>query len=216
MKRIRSALLLCLAISAAACAALPGGTAAAATQPAAASCRAVATTLREHLESVTEAVIDGRPAAVPGATDRVVSWWSTHCQSLGSRIQADSLINLMTRAALRHRTREAARVAVQLSVQSLGWCPGTPGTDERLMLVDLTGMAGWLRARGERLEWPGDVQSATDSLASALVARRHRSLAAQLSRAVAATLSTPESPSGDVRTAVRLLDLVDVIEKVLR
>ena len=220
MQRIQSVVVFGFAIMVAAWVAAwaigSGGAATASAAPAADPCRTVALGLRERLESVTEAVIDGRTSTVPRATDHVVSWWKRERGSLASRTQADSLVNLMARASLRHRPREAARIAVQLSAQSLEWCPGPPVTDDRLMIVDLAGMAGWLRARGARLDWPGDVRGASEALASQLVARQHGPMAARLRSAVAATLSTPESAAGDVHAALRLLDLVDEIEKVLR
>ena len=224
MQRIQSVVVFGFAIMVAAWVAAwaigSGWAATASAAPAADPCRTVALGLRERLESVTEAVIDGRTSAVPRATDHVVSWWKRERGPLASRTQADSLINLMARASLRHRPREAARIAVQLSAQSLEWCPGTPTgttrTDDQLMIVDLAGMAGWLRARGAHLDWPGDVRGASEALASQLVARQHGPMAARLRSAVAATLSIPESAAGDVHAALRLLDLVDEIEKVLR
>ena len=179
------------------------------------SCGRLSAGLREQLESVTEAVIDGRQAAVPAAADRAAAWWATRRRSLERRLQADSFMVRMSGAAHGRRPREAARIAVQLSVASFGWCPGTLGTADRLMLVDLAGMTGWLRARGAHLAWPGAAPAAAESLASALVGRGHTALAARLRRSMAATLSTPESASGDARAAVQLLDTVDLVEKVL-
>lgn len=220
MQRIQSVVVFGFAIMVAAWVAAwaigSGGAATASAAPAADPCRTVALGLRERLESVTEAVIDGKLAAVPRAASRVAGWWQTQRQSMASRPQADSLIDGMALAAVRHHPRTAARIAVQLSAQSLAWCPGSPGTDDRLMLIDLAGMTGWLRARDERLDWPGDVHGASEALASQLVAGKHAPLAARLRSAVAATLSTPESAAGDVHAALRLLDLVDEIEKVLR
>src|SRR5882762_3663645 len=120
MKRIQSALVLGLLLPIAA------GVAPAA--PAAEDCRVVAPALRERLEAVTEAVIDGRTAAVPGAADHAQKWWRSHRQAVEARAQADSFIARMALAAIRHHPLESARLAVQLSVRSFEWCPGPPGT----------------------------------------------------------------------------------------
>lgn len=183
------------------------------------SCRHAAREFRERLEAVTEAVIDGRVAAVPRASRRVSLWWATHRQAMPNAADADSSLRELVTAAQAHQPLVAARAAVEASVISLHWCEATPATalatQEQLMLVDLVGMSGWLRARGAQLEWPAGVQEATDRLSAALVARKHAALATRLRNAVAATLAAPMSTTGDRTAAIHLLDLVDVIEKVL-
>src|SRR6266850_467521 len=216
MERALSGVLRAAMATIVACTAVGHAPAGAAIRPAAASCRALSASLREQLETVTEAVIDGRPAAVPVAAHRAMTWWTTYGRSLDRGPEADSLVARMSRAARGGQPQEAARDAVRLSVQSLGWCGGELGTTDRLMLVDLAGMTGWLRARGARLDWPGGAETAADSLASALVARGRGALAAQLRRSLAATLSMPEVAAGDIHAAVRLLDTVDLVEKALR
>lgn len=131
-------------------------------------------------------------------------------------MQADSSLAELVRAAHGGNGKQAARLAVQLSAQSFEWCGGVTGTNDRLMVLDLAGMTGWLRSRGVHLAWPGDVHVAARGVSNALVRRHHPELASRLERSVAALVSTTESPQGDIRPATRLLDLVDEIEKVVR
>lgn len=184
--------------------------------PTVTDCRRVSASLREHLEGVTEAVIDGRSTGVPRAADGAMLWWKANHRFVGVHPEADSLMPLLVQAAHRHAGVEAARIAVQLSSHSFAWCAGSQSTADRLMILDLAGMAGWLRARGAHLDWPVGVPQAADSLEAALI-RRHRSYqAAHLRRLVPLLLSTPESRTGDIRPANELLQFVDELEKVLR
>lgn len=214
MKRIRTEVVVGL-LAIAACAAIAGGPAGALAATAAGDCRSTAADLREKLESVTEAVIDGRTSAVPGASDRAAAWWKAHRAAVGAHAEADTMVRRMTSAARRHRSIEAARQAVQLSSESLKWCGGSLTTADRLMVVDLSGMAGWLRARGAHLDWPDHTTAASDTLAAALERHNHADVAGRLRRSVAATLAAPPSAHGDVAPAKKLLDLVDEVEKLL-
>ena len=183
------------------------------------SCLHVAREFRERLESVIEAVIDGRAAAVPAASRRASIWWAAHRQAVPNAADADSSLREMVTAAQAHQPLVAARAAVEAAVISLHWCAASPpaplARQEQLMLVDLVGMTGWLRGRGAQLEWPAGVPETTGQLSAALVASKHVALATRLRAAVAATLATPSSANGDRTAAIHLLDLVDVIEKVL-
>lgn len=171
--------------------------------------------LRERLEGVTEAVIDGRPTRVPDAAEHAAAWWTTHRGELAATPALDSLVERMQAEARHARPRSAAAAAVRLSVASLAWCPAPPTDNDRLLLLDLAGMTGWLRARGQSLEWPSGVQGAKDTLMAHLETRRERQLAVTLDGAVAAVLATPVRKAGDQRTATALLELVDRLERIL-
>lgn len=172
--------------------------------------------LRERLEGVTEGVIDGRLAAVPHAADRASAWWTAHRTEFASAPSLDTLMRQLVTAAHHQRTRQAASLAVRLSAESFAWCPSAHSDSDALMLLDLAGMTGWLRGRGQALEWPAGVPAATDSLAAHLVVHRHPSSATRLRSAVAALLAAHEGPRGDVLPATRLLELIDQLEQVLR
>jgi hypothetical protein len=121
-------------------------------------------------------------------------------------------MDAMVASARKGDSRAAASSAVQVGVQSFKWCPGTLRTDDHLMLLDFVGMTGWLRARGASVDWPTGAQGATDSLARQLAARGKAALAKQLRAAVRDTMA---SKARDVKPSLRLLDLVDVVEKAL-
>jgi hypothetical protein len=176
------------------------------------NCRSYAKALRESLEVVVEAVVDGRTAEVPGAAERTGAWWRTHHQALRHGPEAARLMDAMVASARKGDSRAAASSAVQVGVQSFKWCPGTLRTDDHLMLLDFVGMTGWLRARGASVDWPTGAQGATDSLARQLAARGKAALAKQLRAAVRDTMA---SKARDVKPSLRLLDLVDVVEKAL-
>ena len=176
------------------------------------NCRSYAKALRESLEVVVEAVVDGRTAEVPGAAERAAAWWRTHHQALRHGPEAARLMDAMVASARTGDSRAAASSAVQVGVQSFKWCPGTLRTDDHLMLLDFVGMTGWLRAQGASVDWPPGVQGATDSLARQLEARGKAALAKQLRAAVRDTMA---SKARDVKPSLRLLDLVDVVEKAL-
>ena len=184
-----------------------------------ATCRRLAASLREWLESVTEAVIEGQAATAPAAAERVAAWWRVNRGALAADRAADSLMSATVAAARARRFTEAAGKAVELSVASLVWCGGSNSartTTDQLMLVDLAGMTAWLRARGVALDWPPAVELTAESLALHLVARGHAAVAARLRTAVTAALATPQAPDGDVTTAVRLLEIVDEAEVGVR
>lgn len=179
------------------------------------TCSAVAE-LRERLEGVTEGVIDGRLAAVPRAADRSKAWWTAHRTEFGPGSTLDTLMRQLVKAAHRNQPRTAARLAVELSAQSFAWCPAAQSDADALMLLDLAGMTGWLRGRGQTLEWPNGVQAATDSLAAHLTWRRHPGSAKRLRDSVTATLAAQAGPRENVTPATHLLELIDQLEQVLR
>ena len=177
------------------------------------NCRQNAKALRESLEVVVEAAINGHTAEVPGAAERAAAWWRTHHQALRHSPEAARLMDAMVASGRKGDSREAARSAVQVGVGSFKWCPGRPRTDDQLMLLDFVGMTGWLRAQGVSVDWPPGVQGATDSLARQLERRGKAALAKQLRGAVRDTITN--STNRDVKPSLRLLDLVDVVEKAL-
>lgn len=172
--------------------------------------------LRERLEGVTEGVIDGRLAAVPRAADSAAAWWEAHRAQFATTAALDTLMRQLVTAAHHQQTRQAASMAVQLSAESFAWCPAQHSDADALMLLDLAGMTGWLRGRGQALDWPAGVQAATDTLAAHLVAHRHPSSATRLRSAVTALLAASASPRGDVLPATHLLELIDQLEQFLR
>src|SRR6267142_2079332 len=172
------------------------------------NCRSYAKALRESLEVVVEAVVDGRTAEVPGAAERAAAWWRTHHQALRHGPEAARLMDAMVASARKGDSREAAHSAIRGGVESFKWCPGKPRTDDQLMLLDFVGMTGWLRAHGASVDWPPGVEAATDSLARQLAARGKAALATQLRSAIRDTIAT--TANGDVKPSLRLLDYVDV------
>ena len=179
-------------------------------------CRTQAAGVREALETVAESVIDGRPARVPAAVKRATGSWVAHRETFSETAGMDSLMNLLDATSRRRAANAAAGLAVQAAVASFRWCPGEATLDDRLFLIDLTGMAAWLRTRGVRIAWPPDVHGATEAVASELDRRKRGPLAVRLRSRVAAVLTTRERPGGDPRSANQLLALVDDIEKALR
>lgn len=179
-------------------------------------CHREAAALRESLEVVAEATIDGRSADVPPAAGRATTWWKAHGRGFGSRPQAGTQIQAMAASARRGDAKDAARQAVLLATASFDWCKGARRTDDELMLLDLVGMTAWLRARGTNMNWPARAQQTTQSLVTQLTARKNTSLASQLREAVTAAMASPVRANGDAKPAIRLLDLVDVAEKALR
>jgi len=177
------------------------------------NCRQTAKALRESLEVVVEAVINGRTAEVPGAAERAVTWWGSHHQALRHGPEAALLMDTMVASAKKGDSREAARSAVQAGVESFKWCPGKPRTDDQLMLLDFVGMTGWLRAQGASIDWPPGVKGAMESLAKQLEGRGKAALANQLRAAVRDTMAN--GTNRDAKPSLRLLDLVDVVEKAL-
>jgi len=177
------------------------------------NCRQTAKALRESLEVVVEAVISGHAAEVPGAAERAATWWGSHHQALRHGPEAARLMGAMAASARKGDSREAAHSAIRVGVESFKWCPGKPRTDDQLMLLDFVGMTGWLRAQGASVDWPPGVQGATDSLARQLESRGKAALAKQLRAAVRDTIAN--GTNRDVKPSLRLLDIVDVVEKAL-
>jgi hypothetical protein len=179
-------------------------------------CRTHATAVREALETVAESVIDGRPARVPAAVKKATGLWVAHREMFSETAGVDSMMNLLDATSRRRAANATAGLAVQAAVASFRWCPGEATLDDRLFLIDLTGMAAWLRTRGVRIAWPPDVHGATEAVASELDRRKRGPLAVRLRSSVATVLTTRERPGGDPRSANQLLALVDDIEKALR
>ncbi len=172
--------------------------------------------LCERLEPVTEAVIDGRPALVPAAARRVQMWWKANRQAFPGGGDADSVMTAMLRSAQRGEANEAARAAVGLSIRALEWDGGARTTPARLMLIDVVGMAGWIRAGGGELEWPRQVPVAVDSLASVLERRNRPRAAARLQHAVGVVMEGTGDRTVRTAAALALLELVVGLERVLR
>lgn len=168
---------------------------------------------RERLEPIVEAVIDGRSATWKAAAGRATGWWKVHRTAFPDRDQADSALAAIGTAVNRGEGNEAARAAVAISVVSLRWCDKPLSDGDRLMLLDLVGMSGWLRSRGVPLDWPPGAGAAAEVLGARLHHRGRGTLAERLRAALAATLQVPVRADGDTRPARRLLDLVDVVEK---
>ena len=189
------------------------GAAPAPTHPAAHLALSPLLELRERLESVNEASIDGRPSRALPAALRAESWWKAHPQELGAIAGGGELIARVVDEARGGHPIEAARAAWELSERSFP--PGAASLDDALMRIDLVGMAAWLRAHGSDASWPDGTQSALDLIESRLTARHRATLASRFKLAADAAMTTPISASGDALPAKRLLDLVDVIEKVL-
>jgi hypothetical protein len=179
-------------------------------------CHRQAAALRESLEVVAEAMIDGQPAKVRPLAERASTWWMKHRSAFGSQPRADGQVQSMVDAAQHGNPRDAARQAVQVATTSLGWCGGIRRTDDQLMLLDFIGMTAWLRARGADMTWPRGARRTTEALVAKLTQRRNTTLARRLRDAVAGAMATPVHARGDIRPASRLLDLVDVAERALR
>ena len=179
------------------------------------SCAAQVALFRERLELVTEAVIDNQPVTLVSTTARAQTWWRLHGAALGRHADADSLIPRMVTAARTRRPNEAAQIAVRLSVESFHWCDVAASQTDRVMIVDLAGMAGWLRARGAAADEPANSAAAVDSIAATLVHAGHAELATRLRAAYTAIQPRPGTKPADAKAAVRLLDLVDEVEKAL-
>lgn len=190
--------------------------AAVAVQPPASACRTFTAQLREHLEGVTEAWLDGRAAALEPAAKRAQAFWSTRRQDEFATPSGDSLMQALLGAARRRDNVRAAHLAVSLSVRTFEWCGARASTDDDLMRLDLVGAVGWLRASGEHEAWPAGLHESTARIESQLTARHRADLAKRLAGAVAALLAQPEGAGKSTKPAGALLDLVDEMEKALR
>lgn len=179
-------------------------------------CAIRAGVFRERLESVTEAAIDGRAAAVTAAADRAQLWWRVHAKSLGDHANVDSSLSRLVSVARGHQASAAAHLAVGLSTASLSWCAGTLSTADQLMVLDLAGMAAWVRAKGIATDEPANSRAVSESVAAALLHAHRTALAARLRTAYSSVQPRADGKIADLAAAIRLLGLVDDIEKVLR
>jgi hypothetical protein len=93
------------------------------------------------------------------------------------------------------------------------WCDTAPRLADRLMILDLVGMAAWLRAQGVESSGPTPAEETVSAVATALRAKHRDVLTDRLRTAIRETLS---APAGTDTPAKRLLDLVDVVETALR
>ncbi len=179
-------------------------------------CSTSAIAFCEALEPVIEAVTDGRPSLVPSATRRAELWWNAHRAGFPDTAAiAPRMRDLAIEASHRHAPY-AARVAVGAAIAALDACTAPPDDAARLMRLDLTGMAAWLRAHGVAVEFPRDVSPSVRLLARALRAQGHPALADALVSDVEVALAIPVRLNGDVGAANRLLACVDEVEKVVR
>ena len=186
-----------------------------ATGSATGDCAARTGAFRERLETVIEAAIDGRPAVVPAAGDSVHAWWRANAALAAEHASADSQITKLVRTAHGRHANEAAQLAVRLSTESFDWCTGALSTPDQLMVLDLTGMAAWLSAKGLDTKAPATSRTATETLAATLQRTGHAALAVDLRKIYAGVQPQPGGKVAGVRAAVRLLEFVDVIEKAL-
>jgi hypothetical protein len=176
------------------------------------SCAHRTAVLRERLEPVIEAVIDGKPERTGKTTSRAEQWWARHGAELKAQPGADSLLQAMAAAGGKGQSLEAARDAAILATRSLDWCPGRVRTADRLMRLDLFGMAAWLRTRGETIPLPGGVEKTAKIIVKSLVAKGNQALASELELSITAVQAANSAGSKDPAQAKALLDLIDKVE----
>lgn len=176
------------------------------------SCAHRTAVFRERLEPVIEAVIDGKPERTTRATSRVEQWWTQHGAELKTHAGADSILTLMVAAGGKGQSMQAARLALLLATQSLDWCQGRVRTADRLMRLDLFGMAAWLHTRGESIPLPGGVDKAMEIIVKKIVAKGHQDLANELKASAAAVRAADAAGSKDSAPAKSFLDLIDRVE----
>lgn len=179
-------------------------------------CRRVTAQLRERLESVTEACIDGRVADLGVAANKASGWWVSRPSPWPTYGGSDSLVGAMLAASERRDSNRAALAAVRLSTESFAWCGGPSSTTDDLMLLDLAGATGWLRGHGESLEWPAALDEVTSRVNKALARKGRTDLGSRLKKAMVDLLAVSDHSKGGSRAAVAVLDLVDVLERALR
>ena len=177
------------------------------------ACADDAATFREKLEPVIEAAIDGQAGHTAPACERALTWWAGHADRIGAATLADSLVDAMVAAGRGGNPLEAARVALLAATASFKWCDTAPRLADRLMILDLVGMAAWLRAHGVESPGPTAAEESVPAVATALRAKHREALTDRLRTAVREALS---APAGTDAPAQRLLDLVDVVETALR
>ena len=175
-------------------------------------CATLAGAFRERLESVTGAAIDGRSAQVPVAADRALPGWHAHGSSLGEHASADSVLAQRVSVARAHDANAAAHMAVARSTASPGWCGGALSITDQLMVLDLTGMAAWIRARNIATDQPANSRAVSESVAVALLDAHRTEPAARLRTAYAAVEPRGSGKAADATAAIRLLGLVDDLE----
>jgi hypothetical protein len=84
------------------------------------------------------------------------------------------------------------------------------------MMVDLGGMAAWLRSAGKRVELPPELSGSLDAIGKRLEAAKRAALASKLARAGREVLAEAKSKDLARRAATRLLVVVDEVEVALR
>jgi hypothetical protein len=179
------------------------------------TCRGDAVAFSEALKPVIEAVTDGRPDKVPRAAAGAQAWWSSNRSRFARPASIDSAMQVLHALATTHRAPLAASAAIAAANAALDACPEPPSVVERLMRIDLTGMAGWLRAHGVNARFPREAERETKVIVERLRASGHAALADRLASEVAATLAIPVRVNGDVRTANALLQRVDEVEQIV-
>jgi hypothetical protein len=176
------------------------------------SCAHRTAVFRERLEPVIEAVIDGKPERTARATSRAEQWWARHGAELKTHAGADSTLRAMVAAGGKGQPMQAAGLALILATQSLDWCQRPIRTADRLMRLDLFGMAAWLHTQGEHIPLPGGVDEATEIIAKKLVAKGHQDLANELGASAATVRTADAAGSKGSAPAKSFLDLIDRVE----
>ena len=182
-------------------------------------CAHAAGILRERLEAVVEASIDGKPARAAPAADRALKYWERHSRLFPADASAKDLMKRISNAARDGKPVEAAHAAIDVSDASLRWCGAPLSMADHLTRIDLIGQTAWLRAHGIDIPWPNDADGSTAAVIAALRGDGNTGLADSLAASVSATLRTPVATGlsrEDARTATGLLDQVDLVEKALR
>ena len=144
------------------------------------------------------------------------SWWGANRTKFSDPARIDSTMSELKILAAERRAPLAARAALVASIAALDECPEPPIDAVMLMRLDLTGMAGWLRAHGVDAPFPRNVEHAAEALCERLRSRGHVTLADKLTKEVAATLAIPVHFNGDVHAANALMQLVDEAEQAVR
>ena len=173
------------------------------------SCAKRALAYAEALEPVIEAVTDGLPKSVPAESAKAQTWWTQHRSHYAGQAALDTAMReVKTHSAASHPSL-AARSALVGSIAAIEACPEPRSDEERLMLLDLLGMAGWLRAQGVDASFPVEGQTSMQTIGKHLRAKGKTALADQLEKDVAATLQIPVAKSGNLKAANSVLKLVD-------
>jgi hypothetical protein len=180
------------------------------------SCAKVSADLRERLEAVVEASLDGTPKLAPRRARVVREFWLVNRHAVSAPADADSLMLRVRFAAAAGDAMRAAQLAVRMSNLSFTWCPGELKLTDHLMRLDLAGQAAWLRAHGLDCPGPAGLEAAEDAVAMALRARNHPELATRLIAAVRGAGDIPIHAGGPLAPANELLQRVDDAEAALR